>query len=105
MGKLITIHVKLLAFSQATYSNYIFQNLSEPEKSFDRYISVIKLPNWEDFDLKKNCCGFLTYELANAGEEYYNNKTNKTEKYKYTANYLIKFINEDQKQEDINTKF
>lgn len=105
MGKQKTIRVKLLTFSTATYSVYIFQNLSEPESSFDRYLSVIKLPNWEEFNMKKNSIGFLTYEIAEAGEDYYNNKIGKIEKYKYTANYLIKFINEDQKQEDINTKF
>lgn len=34
------------------------------------------------------------YEFAEAGQEYINNVTGETKKYRYTANYFMNFIKE-----------
>lgn len=95
-----TIRGKLVAVSDGVYTNYVFQNLMVPEDSFERYITVTKCPNWEPIDIKLHDIGFLEYEFVQAGENYINADSGKTEQYKYTTNYFMKFIKEEDKKED-----
>lgn len=40
-----TIKCCLVASSKGMYSSYVFKNLEEPDKSWDRYITVVECPN------------------------------------------------------------
>lgn len=90
-----TIRVKLVAALEDLYSNYVFQNLDEEENSLYRYITVTKCPNWMfSGKLKIGDVGYLEYEFAKAGGEYFDPSSETIKQYKYTANYFINFIKE-----------
>ena len=90
-----TIRGQLVAIQDGIYTNYVFKNLDESENSELRYITVTRCPNWQYNDvLSIGDIGFIMYEFAEAGQEYINNVTGETKKYRYTANYFMNFIKE-----------
>lgn len=101
-----TIRVKLVAAVENLYSTYVFQNLEEKETSLYRYITVTKCPNWMFFEtLKIGDIGYLEYEFAKAGGEYFDPSTETIKQYKYTANYFINFIKETKDIRDEKKEF
>lgn len=97
-----TIAAKLVAICDDTYTKYVFQNTAEPENSKYRYLMLTRCPNWQYYKpLKVGDEGYVEYEIAIAGEEYYNYHTNKSEVYSQTALYFINFI---PKQSEDNVK-
>jgi hypothetical protein len=88
----VVVKAKLVAKKDGIYTVYVFQNLQNLE-----YIMCTKLPNWDSGFIDFHVAGFLTYESAIAGSQYYNPKEQKFETYKYTKMYFKSFI-EDRKQ-------
>lgn len=87
----------LIAKKEGIYTTYVFKNLETEE-----YIMCTKLPNWDCNNIPLNVEGFLSYELAIAGNSYYNPKTENFEIYKYSKLYFKNFIIEDKlKNEEI----
>lgn len=77
------------------YTNYVFQNLEMQEISIYRYVTVTKCPNWQFSNkIKIGDIGFLEYEYAEAGEEYFDRTSNSKKQYSYTSNYFMNFIKE-----------
>ena len=67
-----TVLVELVAKREGQYTNYVFKNLDEPENSWDRYIQVTRLPNWECYEkMDLGVQGFLTFEPVEAGAKYF----------------------------------
>lgn len=98
----VTIRAKLVTSLDTMYSKYVFENLSEPENSIHHYITVTKCPNWQEVgNIHIGDIGYLEYETADAGEEYYQKSTNTKQQYQYTALYFMNFIKEkeDNKKE------
>lgn len=97
----ITIHGKLVAKQDGIYINYVFKNLDEDEKSLYKYITVTQCPNWQNVEvLKIGDEGYVTFEYAEAGNEYLEANTNQVKQFKYTAFYFMNFI----KTKDIKDK-
>lgn len=49
--------------------------------------------------------GYLEYEFAEAGQEYYDKSSDSIKQYKYTAFYFMNFIKEKQEINDKEYKF
>ena len=97
-----TIKAELVAVQDDLYTNYVFKNLDELDKSVFRYITVTRCPNWQSIGtIRIGDVGYLEYEFAEAGQDYYDKTSGSTQQYKYTAYYFMNFIK--QKQE-INNK-
>ena len=81
-----TIHGKLIAERKGLYHTYVFEITS------DKFIMCTKLPNWGYYDIKIGDSGFLTYEIAIAGESYYDRNSDENNKYKFSNIYFKDFI-------------
>lgn len=92
-----TLHAKLIAKQDNIYKLLVFQNLDEKESSMLRYITTVKLPNWNGVEPEIGDCGFLECEYVDAGDEYYQRNTGSKEQYKYTNCYFLSFIKEKEK--------
>jgi hypothetical protein len=90
-----TTHAKLVAVKTGIYTIYVFQ------KDNLEYVMCTKLPNWGVYDIKIGDSGFLTYEFANAGEEYFDRDTNERHIYKFTNVYFKDFIKDNENRDEI----
>lgn len=93
----ITIRGKLVAIQEEMYTNYVFQNLDEPENCLMRYVTLTQCPNWVGVKPKIGDVGFVEYEYVEAGENYFCRDTGDTSQYKYTCCYFISFIKDIEK--------
>lgn len=98
-----TIYAKLVAKRVGTYTQYVFQNLDEPDNSWDRYILTTRCPNWEcPVNMDIGIEGYLTFEPVEAGTQYYSSNTGDYCLYKYSGIYFINFVKAEQTE---NIKF
>lgn len=101
-----TIKAELVAVQEDLYTNYVFKNLDESEESEFRYITITRCPNWQTIGtIKIHDVGYLEYEFAEAGQEYYDKSSDSIKQYKYTAFYFMNFIKEKQEINDKEYKF
>lgn len=89
-----TIHAKVLALKAGIYTIYVFQ------KDNGELLMCTKLPNWGAYNINIGDSGFLTYEIANAGDSYYDRETGNNIIYKFTNIYFKDFIKDDIKTEE-----
>ena len=91
-----TIHAKLVAsaFELEKYTIYVFENL-DADGEF-KYITVTRLPNWEQPQLKVGDIGYLEYQEVRAGiDKWYNRDLGKFLDYGFSEIYFIKFVFEN----------
>jgi len=101
-----TILAELVAKRDGQYTDYVFKNLDEPDNSWDRYIKVTRLPNWECYEkMEIGIRGYLTFEPVEAGSQYFDSHSSEYNLYRYSGIYFISFVKEPDKQPDINYKF
>lgn len=78
------------------YTVYVFQI------DDDSYRMCTKLPNWgAEYNLQIGDSGFVTTQAFEAGESFYNRKTDKNETVQFTNVYLKEFIKDNTKTQDI----
>ena len=88
-----TIHAKLVAktIESVKYIIYVFQNLDGSGES--KYITVTRLPNWEQPDLEIGDVGYLEYKEVRAGiDKWYNVSSGNLIDFAYSEIYFVKFI-------------
>lgn len=90
-----TTHATLVAFKSGIYEIYVFQ------QDNGEYLMCTKLPNWGVYNINKGDSGFLTYEFANAGEEYFDRLSGEKRIYKFTNIYFKDFIKDTKDDEKI----
>lgn len=100
-----TIHAKLKTKQEGQYTLYVFDDLEQPLDSIDKYITVVRLPNWTSKLPDIDECGYLQFEIVNSGEKYYRRDTGEICLYNYTNNYFINFIPENEKINNKEFKF
>ena len=83
----VTISAKLLAIKSGYYTIYVFKDLDS-----DSYIMCTRLPNWQVPNIQVGDAGFLKYQEATAGEEYFNPHTGQKHIYSYSNLYFLNFI-------------
>ena len=90
-----TTHATLVAKKSGIYEIYVFQQDNQ------EFIMCTKLPNWGVYNINIGDSGFLTYEYANAGEEYFDRDTNEKRIYRLTNIYFKDFIKDIKSKEKI----
>lgn len=90
-----TTHATLVAKKSGIYEIYVFQQDNQ------EFIMCTKLPNWGVYNINIGDSGFLTYEYANAGEEYFDRDTNEKRIYRFTNIYFKDFIKDIKSKEKI----
>lgn len=91
-----TIKGKLVAKKDGIYTIYVF------ELENNEFVMCTKLPNWDVSPISIGDEGYVTFEEAVAGENYFNPKTENYHIYNYTNVYFKNFLKEDEfKQEKI----
>ena len=90
-----TTHATLVAKKSGIYEIYVFQQDNQ------EFIMCTKLPNWGVYNINIGDSGFLTYEYANAGEEYFDRDTNEKRIYRFTNIYFKDFIKDIKNKEKI----
>lgn len=99
------VHGKLVAKQEEQYTTLVFQNLDESNNSLLRYITTVKLPNWNVKTPNLGDIGFVECEYVNAGDEYIQRNTGNKEIYKYTQCYFLNWTEENKKIENNSYKF
>lgn len=92
--KEFTLHVKLLAEAKQPlgYILYVFQNL-EYKCETDKYITLVRFPNWEQTPFEIENEGFVQFKIAEAGkDQWYDSKNEMFRNYQYTNCIFLKFI-------------
>lgn len=83
----LTIKAKLLAKKSGLFTMLVFENTQNRD-----YIMCTVLANWDVGHIPIHTEGFLTYELAQAGDQYYNASTGLYNNYKYSQIYFKNFV-------------
>lgn len=98
-AQIITIYCKILVIQDTQYQEIIAEDLNRDATDDLKYVSVVKLPNWETTDkIEIGDIGYLQFQYVEGGVTKWFNKISKDfEIYNYTNNYVINFF----KQKDI----
>lgn len=94
----ITILCKIKAIREGQYTEYVVEDLNREFTDDLKYVTIVKLPNWDPVYFNIGDCGYLQFKSVVGGKsQWCNHKTQETGTYCYTNNYYIGFI----KTEDI----
>lgn len=98
-SQIITIYCKVLVIQDGQYQEIVVEDLNREPIDDLKYISVVKLPNWDIANkFEVGDIGYLQFQYVEGGITQWFNKDSKDfEIYNYTNNYLINFF----KQKDI----
>jgi hypothetical protein len=83
----VIILAELLAIREGAYTIYVFKNLESNE-----FIMCTRLPSWQVPEIQIGDSGYLKYQKAKAGEEYFNPVTGEKQIYRYSNLYFLNFI-------------
>lgn len=90
-----TVHAKLVGKKDGIYTIYVFETDS------GHLCMCTKLPNWGIYHIKIGDTGFLSFEIAQAGEKYYDRNSGIEKTYLYTNVYFKDFIKDNYEKEQI----
>lgn len=98
-AQVITIFCKVLVVEIGQYSEIVVEDLNREYTDDLKYITVVKLPNWDSSDtIEIGDTGYLQFQYVEGGNSTWFNKSTKDfEVYNYTNNYFMNFF----KQKDI----
>lgn len=92
--KEFTIKAKLLAEKKDLfgYTLYVFQDL-ENYNIHEKYITLVRFPNWEQSPFNINEEGFVHFKIVEAGQdEWYDPNSKRFYYYNYTNMIFLQFI-------------
>ena len=96
-SNIITIHCKVLQIEECQYSTIIVEDLNREYTDDYKYLTIIKLPNWNYIPIEEGDVGYIQFEYVKGGEtQWFNKSTQDIEIYKYTNNYFINFFKRDE---------
>lgn len=102
----ITIYCKIKAIDEGQYTLIVVEDLKRDYNDDLKYVTVVKLPNWDSKIFQVDDVGFLQFESVIGGETmYFNRNTSELDTYIYTNNYFLNFIKERDKCEQEKFKF
>ena len=90
----ITVKARLVAKRSELYSKYVFLDLIKNE-----FFTCVVLPNWDEPEIQLNDIGYITFEKAVAGDQYYDRRTDSECIYKYNRLYFKTFVKENNNNE------
>lgn len=93
MYQTITILSKIVAIREGQYTEIVVEDLNRDYTDDLKYVTVVKLPLWENPPFTLGDEGYLEFQSVKGGETQYFNRNEKDfECYKYSNNYFIRFI-------------
>lgn len=102
MSNIVTIYCRVKAIQRGQYTAIVVEDLNRYETDDLKYVTVIKLPNWDSPIPEIDDEGFLQFQFVEGGiTEWMNKQTQKVEIYKYSNNYFMNFY---KKQDENNVK-
>lgn len=98
----LVIKCKIVAKDEGQYTTYIVEDLNREYTDDLKYVSCVKLPNWNSKDLAIGDIGYLQCRYVEGGiSEWYDPAEKDFKLYKYTNCYFINFI---KTEDEINNK-
>ena len=96
MYQTITILSKVIAIREGQYTEIVVEDLNRDYTDDLKYVTVVKLPLWENPPFTLGDEGYLEFQSVKGGETQYFNRNEKDfECYKYSNNYFIRFIKKE----------
>lgn len=93
MNNTITIYCKICAIQEGLYTAIVVEDLNRDYSDDLKYVTVVKLPNWDTPNLQIGDEGYLQFECITGGVSKWFNKIEEDfEIYKYNNNYFINFF-------------
>lgn len=106
MEDTVTIYAKVVAKQAGQYTEYVVEDLNRDYTDDLKYVTVVKLPNWDLPDIEIGDVGYIKFQYVEGGiSKYFKKETENWEIYKYTNNYLINFYKEQERCTDTQFKF
>ena len=89
----ITILCKILKIREGLYTDIILEDLNREITDDLKYVTVVKLPYWQDIDIHVGDVGYAQFESVIGGQtKWFNKEVQDWETYKYTKCYLLSFL-------------
>lgn len=94
MSQTITINCKIVAIQDSgRYTHIVLEDLSRNYDDDLKYVTVVKLPNWENNPFELGSEGYVIFQPVEAGiTQWFNRDLRDFETYNYSNNYFINFI-------------
>lgn len=94
MSQTITIHCKIVAIQNDNqYTHIVVEDLSRNYDDDLKYVTVVKLPNWDSNAFELGEEGYVIFQPVEAGvTRWFNRELRDFEIYNYSNNYFINFI-------------
>ena len=94
MSQTITIHCKIVAIQNDNqYTHIVVEDLSRNYDDDLKYVTVVKLPNWDSNAFELGEEGYVLFKPVEAGvTKWFNRELRDFEIYNYSNNYFINFI-------------
>jgi hypothetical protein len=94
MSQTITIHCKIVAIQNDNqYTHIVVEDLSRNYDDDLKYVTVVKLPNWDSNTFELDEEGYVLFQPVEAGvTRWFNRELRDFEIYNYSNNYFINFI-------------
>ena len=94
MSQTITIHCKIVAIQNDNqYTHIVVEDLSRNYDEDLKYVTVVKLPNWDSNAFELGEEGYVLFQPVEAGvTRWFNRELRDFEIYNYSNNYFINFI-------------
>ena len=94
MSQTITIHCKIVAIQEdGQYTHIVLDDQSRNYDDDLKYVTVVKLPNWDCNSFSLGEEGYVIFEPVEAGvSKWFNRDLKEFKIYNYSNNYFINFI-------------
>lgn len=98
MSQAITIHCKIVAVKEdGRYTLMVLEDQSRDYTDDLKYVTVVKMPNWEHNPFELGDEGYVIFEPVEAGvTKYFNREMKDFKVYNYSNNYFINFIKKEE---------
>lgn len=95
-SNVITVYAKIIQIREGQYTYIIVEDLNRELTDDYKYLTLVKLPNWDDIHIDIGDVGYVQFESVFGGKsQYLDRDTGEIETYKYSNNYIMSFIKKD----------
>ena len=95
-SNVITVYAKIIQIKEGQYTYIIAEDLNREPTDDYKYLTLVKLPNWNDIIMSIGDVGYVQFESVFGGRSrYLDRDTGEIETYKYSNNYIMSFIKKD----------
>ena len=99
-------YCKILVIQEGLYQEIVVEDLNRDVTDDLKYVTVVKVPNWDSNKFELNDVGYLQFQCVEGGKTPWFNKSIKEfEVYQYDNNYFINFFKEQEKYNQKKFKF